>query len=244
MATFRQFTYTNNGTEIEFLQGFIDLICGLDTDITCEDASGNETTAAEQFANMTSSGRADFFFNFGNSLKIEFKRAATNNSNTNGYQILNNGSSLVTIRQTNQAQSPTTNIARSYFVTYIKTDSILALWIGNYNITVITGAAYSLMRIKTDESYYLSNGANTNPIGNTFTGNNLSVLFSTVLPYSCEAGNIDFIEKSIFVSGGTKVIELYEIKSCSTVTQFSNIALADGRNFYAIGSNAIVEITG
>ena len=244
MATFRQFTYTNNGTEIEFLQGFIDLICGLDTDITCEDASGNETTAVEQFANMTSSGRADIFFNFGNALKIEFKRTATNNSNANGYQIYNNGSSVTTIRQTNQTQSPTTNMARSYFVTYIKTDSVLILWLGHWNTALITAAIYSLMRIKTDESNYLSNGANTNPIGNTFMGNNSSVLFSTVLPYSCEAGKIDFVEKSIFVSGGTKVFELAEIKSCSSVSQFSNIALADGRNFYAIGSNAIVEITG
>ena len=243
MTTFRQFTYTNNGTEIDFLQGFIDLICGLDSDITCEDSNGNTTTAAAQFSDMTSSGRADIFFNFGNSLKIEFKRTATNNSNANGYQIYNNGSSVTTVRQTNQAQSPTTSMARSYFVTYIKTDSILILWLGHWYTTLITAAIYSLMRIKTANDNYLTNMAGTNPIGGTFTNDNSSVVFSSVLPYACQAGNIDMIGKSVFVSGGTKAFDTDEIQSCSTVSQFSTLALANGKNYFAIGNNAVIELT-
>lgn len=242
MAIFKQFTYTKTGTEIEFLQGFIDLICGLDSDITCEDINGNETTAAAQFADLSSNSRADIFFNFGNALKIEFRRAASNASSTYGYQIINNGTQLLTLRYASSGTNVTTSAERSFFISYIKSSNVIALWLANYNVSAIANATYTLMRIKTANDNYLMNAYSNNPIGGTFTNDNSSVVLSTVLPYACVAGSVDIIEKTIFTSGGVKALEITDIKSCSTVSQFSSIALPNGKNYFAIGTNNLVEI--
>lgn len=53
MAEFKQFTYTNTGTEIDFFNGFMDTLLGLDSSFTLEDVDGNPTTIDAQYADLS-----------------------------------------------------------------------------------------------------------------------------------------------------------------------------------------------
>ena len=79
MAEVRQYMYVNTGTEIDFMEGLVDLICGLDSTITVVDANGNPTTVAEQYVDRTSATTPEFRFSFGNGIYFAIKRNNTNN---------------------------------------------------------------------------------------------------------------------------------------------------------------------
>ena len=242
MAEVKQFSYSSNGTEIEFMQGFINLICGLDTDITCEDASGNATTAAAQFADLTSASKASFFFNFGNTLRIEFRRGATNNANSSSYTIYNNTTNIKTMNFTSNANIPTASATRTFFVGYTKSGNVICLWLGQHNVSALANATYSLIRVKTSNDNYLGNIGSSSVMTSTLYNANSSATFVSALPYYCQSGYIDYIGSAKFVSGGTKQFETSEIYSCSTISSFSSIALPNGKNYFAIGTNSIVEV--
>ena len=72
MGEFRQFIYSNTGTEITFMEGLIDVL--EDLGLTCEDASGNPTTAAAQYADRTSASQATFYFNLGHDTRLCLQR--------------------------------------------------------------------------------------------------------------------------------------------------------------------------
>ena len=244
MAIFRQYLYTNTGSEIDFMQGLIDLICSLGDNITCEDEHGNPTTAAAQFADLTSSSTAKFYINFG-----------TSTEHQTGYR-------LCILRNTNNSQMckvykfdnrdiqyewgndyVATETSRSFYITYLKSDNFFALWIGAYNINNITSTLYSVMRMTNNSSKYIAYViGGYNIISATFTGNDTSVTFSSLFQYSAGAGKIDYVNHAPFISGGAKQFESSDIYSCSTVPQFSSIALPDGNNYYTIGTNAMVKV--
>lgn len=238
MAEFKQFLYTNTGTEIEFMQGFIDLLCGLGEGITCEDENGNPTTAAAQFADLTSSSTAKFYINFGTGYRLCILR---NNNNSGVCKVYKFDNRDIQYEWGND--NVMTSTSRSFFVTYLKSDNFFAIWIGAYNINAITSTLYSAMRMVNDSHKYLGYlVGGYNIISATFSGNNTSVTFSPLFAYSMGAGKVDYIEHSPFISGGVKQFDCEDIFSCSTVPQFSSIALPNGKNYFAIGTNAMVEV--
>lgn len=241
MVEFKQFTYTNIGTEIEFMQGLIDLICGLCDGITCEDADGNPTTAADQYADLTSAGQAKFVFNFGNGIKLTLMRWYTNDQNCSLYRIMD------TPHTSNELYYGTsagvmTEATRQFFIAYIKSDTLGALWLGQNNTTSIGAVRTSILKINTTSDTFVSRVSGASVMSGTFVGSNLSATFSAMPPYAVEAGHIDYINSATFVSTGVKQFDTKEICSCSTVPQFASIALPDGRNFFTIATNAMVEI--
>ena len=86
MAEFNQVTYTSQGTEIDFMTGFIDLILGLWQGATLEDANGNETTVADLYADTSSN--AQFYINFGGGYKLEAHRGAAISSNACAFIVM------------------------------------------------------------------------------------------------------------------------------------------------------------
>lgn len=242
MAEVRQFSYSSNETEIEFMQGLIDLICGLDTDITCEDANGNETTAAAQFADLTSASKASFFFNFGNALRIEFRRGAANNANSSSYIIYNNTTNVKTLNFSSSSNLPTTSATRTFFVGYTKSSNVICFWLGQHNVSAFANTTYSFIRVKTSNDNYLGNIGSSGVMTSTLYNANSSATFVSALPYSCQSGYIDYIDSAKFISGGTKQFETSEIYSCSTISIFSSIALPNGKNYFAVGANALIEV--
>lgn len=242
MAVFKQFTYTNNGTEVDFMQGLIDLICGLDESITVEDENGDPTTAAAQYADLTSASKAAFYLNFGNNRKLSLARAYTNDRVCAQLYINIFGAGDRIWNYSNQNGAVMAEKNRSVFIAYIKSESLIVLWIGDYNITAITNAGDSIMKVKTGNDSFTAGLYNINIMGAQFVGSNSSATFSPVFQYSAGAGNVDFIEKAVFVSGGAKAFETEDIKSCSNMPQFASIALPDGRNFFTIATNAMVQI--
>ena len=243
MAVITQMAYTSSSTEIAFMQGFIDLICGLDNDITCEDVNGNETTAAAQFADLTSASRASFYFNFNNAVKIEFRRGTNNNSAAKNYNVYVNNVSVVGLNFASGTASPTTSTNRSWFVGYAKGNDTLCLWLGSYNISALSNTNLSVLRIKTSNNNYLGYINSSAIMTSTLYSTSASVTFANVLPYACQSGYIDYISNAKFVSGGTKQFETSDFLSCSTVSLFSNIALPNGKNYLAVGTNTLLEVT-
>ena len=245
MAEFRSFLYSNTGTEITFMQGLIDLICGLDSNITCVDANGDPTTAAAQ-VDGDYNKRATFIFKFGNSAIMALVRWRRNSEGVciYGYQPnypSDSGESALFSASNNVSYDAI--ITRSYFVSYYKNDDVVLLWLGSYNANNINDSICSAAMFKTSNDCFGVSVTGKNPLGATFLGNDSSAIYSPFFQYSENAGHIDFIEKSVFASGGTKVLETQSIKSCSIVPQFSNIALSNNRTFLAIATNAMVETT-
>lgn len=234
MAEFRQFAYTNTGTEADFIQGLIDLIHSLDEDVTVEDIDGNPTTVEEQLAIGT---QADFYFNFGNGQRMCLRRNFANRAGCRNY-VLNGTDILYSYGNLGVADKAT----RSFFVTYIHSDNILFLWLGAYSVTSIGSSSGSALVIKNEDDRFANAQNNINPLNFNLVGSNATILYSPVFAYFAGAGNIDFAEKAVFTSGGSKALETEEIKSCSTVPQFTSIALPDGRNFFTVAPNAMVEI--
>lgn len=246
MAEFKQFTYTNNGTEIDFMQGLVDLICGLDDSITVEDENGNPTTVEEQYADTTAQSRhfPIFVFKFGGS-KMTLRRNRWVGEQQSRFMYYPNypaTSPYVILDLAYNQYAYNAQATRQLFVSYYKSDNVIALWLGSYNVTQISNAGVSATLIKTEDGNYGAVVSGTNPWASSFIGDDVTVTYSPTFAYSAGAGNIDFIEKAVFVSGGAKAFETEEIKSCSTMPQFASIALPDGRNFFTIATNAMVEI--
>ena len=116
------------------------------------------------------------------------------------------------------------------------------MWLGSYNTNNINSTICSAALLKTSNDCFGVSVTGRNPLGAALVGNDSSAVYSPFFQYAADAGHIDFIEKSVFASGGTKVLETQSIKSCSTVPQFSSIALPNGKNYLAIGTNALVEV--
>lgn len=235
MAIFKQFLYTNTGTEIDFMQCLVDLICGLDEDITIEDASGNPTTIANQYADLSTT--PDFFLNLGNGVKLEFKRPRASTSGTSDYLV--NGNNYVAWGNSYQTTSAGT---RSFFIAYLKSENLKVLWIGNYSNTAISGARTSFLIVKTANDSFVNMQNNVNVLNYALVGSDTSVTYSPLFQYAQAAGNVDFIDHAAFVSGGVKAFDSEEFYSCSTVSQWSTILLGNGRTCFAIAANALVPL--
>lgn len=243
MAEFRQFTYSNTGTESDFLQGLIDFICSIDDSITCVDSDGNPTTAAEQFTDLTSASIAKVLFKFGNGVTgFRLERGQTNNKNTNYYYVNDYNFALYFYNRAIEAQTAAT---RSCTIIYYKSEMIKFLGLGNYNATGMSeiGRFFTLLFNNNDKYVGFTDASNRSLLGTNFVGESMTLTAPTVLNYSAGAGNIDLFEGYPFISGGARQFFANGIFACSTVTLFSTIALPNGKNYLAIHTNAMVDIT-
>lgn len=235
MGVFGQFKYENYSTEIDFAQGFFDAIKAIDERITIEDVDGNLTTAAIQYADRSSSAYATFVVNLGHGAKLTFKRRYPNSSADCVLGIVFRGrdAAIDAIEK------------RWGSIAYYKSEDLLILWFAGMDTVVPSSAAMSVMQLKkSDDSGYIY--STTNPgatiLNATFSDGVASMTYTPVLSYNAGAGKIDYVEKACFISAGAKFLDTEAIKSCSTVAQFSSISLPDGRIFYTIGTNAMVEV--
>ena len=241
MAEITQYLYTNSGTELDFIQGIIDIICDMDDNITLEDINGDPTTVAAQYADLTSASQADLYLRFNDNFRLELKRGANNGIATYNYSFK---SFLINrdVRFANAGKTPATEWTRRYYITYIKGANVRILYFGDYNSSALSGVYCSLIYLKDSDEVYVGH-TNSNTVLNASLFGDVSTLtYSALLPYSAGASNIDYVGVTSFMSGGTKALTTDEIYSCSTINQFSSIALPNGKNYFAIGTNALVEI--
>ena len=242
MAAFRQFLYTKNGNEIEFMQGFVNLILDLGVDIKVEDASGNEITVADAYSDLTSATTATFYLNFGAGTRIKFMRGNHNAAAIDHFWVSDPTESIRMRLYFGGDMFIGTTAARSFYVTYIKSENVFAFWLGDYNISSVSSSKANFSRVINAGEKYFEFASGINPFSNPFYGNNMSGYFLTLLNYAAPAGYINYIESASFVSGGTKQFETNEIKPCSTIPQFSSIALPIGKNYFAVSTNLMIEI--
>lgn len=242
MAIVRSFIYTSSGTEIEFMQGLIDIMCEV-LGVTCTNSEGNPTTAAEQFADLTSASTATFYMRFSNGQYYYMQRSATNNAQASSYWFgsYSGGRFGAYIGGSGY---PSTATARSLSVAYIKSDNMKCFWWDEPGRTWYTDKRAFVGAIINGEDMFTVVSANqgNSPMAHTYTGDIYNINFVTCLPYTCGAGKIDIAESIPAISGGVKAFNFDTLKQCSTVAQYSSIAVPDGRNFFAIHTNILIEL--
>lgn len=247
MAEFRQFTFSDNGTEITFMENFIATILSLDDSFSLENESGESITVASEFEDRTSSKIATFYINLGNGTRLRFLRDKSNNASGKAYLASFSGNSYslsaqVIFDTTSWGLGIDTVITRPVFIGYLKSDTMLILWLGGYGVQTISSSTCVSSKITDGSNIYTGFINSANPMSANFIYNNTSFTYASSLPYAQSPGNIDFINSTSFVSGGVKQFSCTDILSCSTVPQWSSIALPNGKNYLAIGTHALVEV--
>lgn len=242
MAIITQYTYTSTGTEEDFMTGLVNLICSLDSGITCEDANGDLLTMAQFYSDTSNQ---IFYLNFnGNKLTVQrnfiisqaaqsfkFSSAAGTNASTfsNGNLAYNNTGT------------------RAFYVSIIKTDNICMFSLGSYNISSIASVDTTIFFVKKSGITYTALLRYKDFTGSNFIGTNSSTIYiAKLLPFISASGELDYISKTPFCSGsvmGVKVFDCPDIYSVTTTTVGTSLALPNGKNLYTIGSNWAVEVT-
>jgi len=246
MGEFRHYLFSKTSTETDFFQDLFDIICDLGDDITIENASGEEKTVAEIYDETQSGYWVNLFLNFHDGgPRLEMFRTKLSDAAKVVYFQWEGVTRDNNVTFASGANYYGSVSERSFQFAYYKGENSFFFWLGNYNSSQgITNMAMSLGRIKVDDDYAIAWGWNYNVIGLTYNlGGSTSCSFVSSLPYSAGAGNIDYADFSIFGSSGTKLFSCNDIKACSTVPAFSNISLPDGKNYFAIGTNAMVEVS-
>lgn len=248
----REIQASSTNTEIQFVQRIIDLITGIDPRITCN------TTAAQQYADLTSASRATFDIDIDGKFQIRLKRSATNNTQTAQYiySIIVNGNEY---KISNAARWWTTNtigtgtVSNGFFrVSAFITENVIFLWFGsNYgtNVSIFpTSNPYSVGLIKDDNNNSFCNGVwNSTNIEDTpfykCSDGTANYLLVKPLNYTEGAGTIAYIDKNPISSDGAFSSFAKDILACSTVALGASVALPNGKNYFAIGTNIMCEIT-
>ena len=237
MATVRQFIYTSTGTEIDFIQGVVDTICALDSGITLEDASGNIITVSQFFADTNNQF---FYLNFGVGNRLQFKRWFIVGNPAQSYIV---GNRALPFSGGNQSyNTPTT---RRWYFSIIQTDDFIWIGIGDQNGTVITAVQTSAVLIKHGQDRYFGFFDGYDIFNKAFVGAN-TIYLAKIFNYQQSVGQIDYTTKTPVCTGsmyGVKVFELTNVWSCMTTNIGTSFALQDGKRLYAIGTNAVVDVT-
>ena len=241
MAIVQQYLYTNEGTELDFIQAIIDLICSLDSNITVEDVDGNPTTVAAQYADLTSASQADFYLRFNDNFRLELKRAANNSATTYSYNF-KCPSYNRDMRFTFAGKTPTVEWTRQYYITTVIGTNVKLIYIGDYTVTGPAATACSILYVNDSGNVYVGHTNSSVALNATLFGDSSTITYAPMLSYTAEAGHIDYIDSAQFVSGTIKAVSTDEIYSCSTLSPFTSIALPNGKNYFVIGNNAMMEI--
>lgn len=236
-------------TEIEWVQRIIDTICGIDSRVTCN------TTAAAQYADLTSAARATFDIDINGKYKLRLKRSATNNTQTSQYIfsiIVNESeysiSSAIRMWTTNTAGTGT--VSNGYFkVSALVTDNDIIMWFG-----AAYGSEISDIFPKNYASGYISGASDAAYCFGVYNSNDIIAQalyktdgltgFSLVKPlnFTEAAGNIAIINNCFnpIASSGAFADFTKDLISCSTLTIGSSVII-DGEAYLAIGTNLLIK---
>lgn len=236
MGEFRQMSYANQGTEIEFMQGFVDFICGLWEGTTCEDAEGNEVTMAELYADTTATPQ--FYLNFGGGIRLEVHRYAAVSTATNIWVV-----NARYVQFMSQSTGYNIQATRAFNLIYIVSSDFLWCILGGFNSSGFNTYSCTLINFQRNNVIYNSVISGSSPSNAQFYGNdNSSVYLQQIFNFTSGAGQIDYSLKTPMCVSGVKVFDIEYICSCSNVTAGTSFALPNGKNYYAIGTNWMVEV--
>lgn len=230
--------------ELEFWTNFISYMTSLDSRITCN------TTAAEQ-CDIRVVYTPEYIFDFDGKFQIKFTRTAQWNSWSQYYAVTfiinetsHTATGLLFCTPGDGTYRPDSNVFMRYSVASIISDTLMFIWLGNYNTSSDVSAFSDAGAFLGDYAGYSSNY--NIMAGNFYDVANAGVVVSSIAPalaYSAGSGNIDYIEKVVFVSNGTRAFEDTNLFACSTVAFWTTISLPNGKNYLAIHTNAMVEIS-
>lgn len=221
-------------TEESFLDDVVNYIVSLSPQITCD------TTAAIQFAD--SSNTPTFNFSFNGKCDFRLKRANPLTMTNVNYVF----STIVRGAENNQHSF---NFANSQyyqrFVSIISDDFILLYygWGGSTSVNL----TWSMGLVKTEDAYYAGYSYSNNLINSgTFcdVDTGIAANFPALINYTAPAGTLIYSELHPIKGGGDILLGYIRgLYSCSTVTNFTSIGLDIGKNFFAIGTHSMVEIS-
>lgn len=247
MAEYKQYTFSDSGTEITFMENFINTLLSLDDSFSLENEAGDTITVASEFEDRTSAKTATFFINLGNGTRFKLQRNGSNNQRGKFYTASFSGGGYSTTARldfdtTSWGLDIDTQYVRPLFIAYLKSDTMLILWLGGCGIQSLSASPMVLSKICDGSNYYTGWTNSANMMSSTFINGNVSCTYVNMLPYAQQAGHIDYTESTSFVSGGAKQFICTDILSCSTIPQWSNISLPNGKNYMAVAANAMVEV--
>lgn len=229
--------------ELEFWTNFISYMTSLDSRITCN------TTAAEQ-CDIKKIYTPVYIFDFDGKFQIKFTRTDQWNNWTQNYAVnfIINGTSyagnwMLFCNLNAGTYRPDSNVFMQYSVASIISDTSMFIWLGSYGTSSDVSAFSNSGAFLGDYAGYKNNY--NIMAGNFYDVANAGVVASSIVPalaYSAGPGNIDYIEKVVFVSNGTRTFEDTNLFACSTVAFWTTISLPNGKNYLAIHTNAMVEV--
>ena len=243
-----------NETEIEYMQRVVDTLCALDSRITCN------TTAAAQYADLTTDYTATFDIDIDGEYQLRLKRSKTN-GHTSGIQgyffsIIVDGNeyckSTAAPRMWSNQTTPTQTVGTGYYfkiAAFIDTEHIF-IWMGGAtntsNIAFFPVGYCTGMLIDGDGKYYASGVHNSNLITEQsfYKCENASAGFMMpkVLNYIDEPGTISYLQNlyAPLYSNGSPAKFATGLIASSTRTLGESLFF-DGKNYLAIGTNILIE---
>lgn len=243
-----------NETEIEYVQRIIDTLCALDSRITCN------TTAAAQYADLTTASTATFDIDIDGEYQFRLKRSRTN-GDTTGVQGLfcsiivdsneycrGNNFPRMWANQT----KPTDAVGTGYYLkiaAFIDTEHIF-IWMGGAtnisNIAFFPVGYCTGMIIDDNDKYYASGVYNSNLITEQSfykcEDASAGFMMPKVLNYIDAPGTISYLQNldAPLYSNGSPARFATGLIASSTRTLGESLFF-DGKNYLAIGTNILIE---
>lgn len=245
-------------TEVEYVQRIINLITSMDSRITCN------TTAAAQYADTSATATIDF--NINNSYVLRLKRAAVNSTTTTywWFSIIIDGVEYYKVSGNNglrfwtSASTANSTIGSGAFkITTCADNDFLFVWIGmNYD----TGSSQfndifqknyctAFITDEDDEVYATAlNKQNSTDLasGEFYKCSNGSAGFSLIKPlnYIDQVGTISYLMNMYtpIANSGAPAKYAQGLMACSTRSLGDSLTF-DGKNYFAVGTNILAEIT-
>ena len=241
---------SSNETEIEFMQRVIDFICSFDSRITCN------TTAAAQYADLTSASTATFNIDINSEYKIRLTRKSSNDKQSYGftYSIIVNGAEYVIYSNARWWYAnayPTSKVQNGYFKmsAFIDNDHIF-MWFGNHHDTAIvatfpTNYSSALITDDDDDTYAAGlSGSNLITDASFYRCDDATTgyVMPKVLNFIDQAGTISYLQNmnAPIYSNGNPAKFAKGLVASSTRTLGESLFF-DGKSYFAVGTNILIE---
>ena len=240
-------------TQIWLFQQIYDFIMGLEEGITCD------STVDAEFNNEDPSHVATLNFTIRDNFILRVKRSAGNDTKTTVVTvwslIVNNQVKFeINLNTWRSGGYPgdTCGYDNYYRLKAVLTDNFVGIWVqGNWgkDITTPFPTDWRAVRVTDGTTTFVgaSNATGTNNIIGCdyfdLEGNgpfNIKV----VLPFQAGPGEIYYSELTPLApaTGASNTYNLGDLVSCSTVIAGSSIALANGKNYWAVAPNLMLEV--
>lgn len=242
-----------NKTQIWLFQQIYDFIMGLEEGIICD------STVDAEFNNEDPSHVATLNFTIRDNFILRVKRNAGNDTTTKEvtvWSLIENGQvkseEAINTWHNNGSPSDVCGYQNYFRLKAVLTDNFIGIWVqGRWGIDTTTPFPTDWRAIRVTDGITTFVGASNATGTNNIIGcdcfdleGNGPYNIKAVLPFQAGPGEIYYSELTPIApaTGAGNTYNLGDLVSCSTVTIGSSIALANGKNYWAVSPNLMLEV--